>query len=249
MVTGSTSTGLPKRAQLLLLALTSIAALALTTGTADAQPPYEPNDSLLTGFGPLANNSTYTAALETENDVDFYYFYVTTPSTAQLTFTLTNLGGGEPYAELEGDVTDSHGDWVATIGSYIEPSDYATASVSLTAGKYYVEVDPEFSGEYGESYRLTTSGTDGAFGPYAAIAANCAAATAPVTTYQAQLAVAQARLKQAKARLRVAENSRSRRVRRKARAKYTHVKAVVAAEKASLKAAEAGQKPWCFIPA
>ncbi|MDQ3725698.1 MAG: hypothetical protein M3335_07400 [Actinomycetota bacterium] len=231
----------------LSLAIVVIALLsaALAPG-AMAQPAYEPNDSLLTAYGPLANNSSYVGADETENDVDFFYFYVTTPSTAQLTFTITNLGGGSGYEnEINAMVTNSHGYRISFIGDP-EIADYATKSITLEAGKYYVEVWGD--GGYGSSYRLSTSGTDGAFGDYATIAANCAAATAPVNVYQAQLATAQARLRAAANRLRKARNSGNRRAKRRAVARYLRVKATVGAEKRSLKAAEAGQRPWCFIP-
>jgi hypothetical protein len=235
------------REKSLLWVATAWLATVLSVGTAMGQPPYEPNDSPLTAYGPLAANSTYTAALETDNDEDLFYFYVTTPSTAQVTFTLTNLGGG-PQSEpaLEGVVTNSHGSTISEIGSFIFPSDYATHAVSLTAGKYFVEIRGY---GYGESYRLETSGTEGAFGDYATIAANCAAATVPVITYQAQLATAEAKLRKAAAQLRKLRYSRHRRARKKAQARSRHLKAVVVAEKASLKEAENSQKPWCFIPA
>lgn len=240
-----TRTRVGGKALLLVLALAAIA--SFSTDPAYAQPPHEPNDSLLTAAGPLANNGSYTAALETDNDVDLYYFYVTTPSTAQLTFTLTNLGGGQTVEPaIHADVTDSHGSSITTIGEFIYSADYATKSVSLRAGKYYVEIRGD---GYGESYRLQTSGTDGAFGDYATIANYCAAATIPVGTYQAQLATAEAKLRKAEAKRRRVRYARSRRVRKKAAARVRHVKAVIAAEKASLKEAEKRQKPWCFIPA
>lgn len=237
--------------QKLLILIATVFLTFLSAGPASAQPPYEPNDSILTGYGPLANNSSYTAALETGNDKDYYYLYVTTSSTAQLTFTVTNLGGGVgPEPEIRAYLADSHGDYEETIGSYIEVSDYATKAVTLGAGKYFVVVENDCcSSAYGESYKLQTSGTDGAFGDYATIANNCAAATVPVSTYQSQLATAEAKLRKAEARARQLRYARKRSVRRKARAKVRHTKEVVRAEKASLKAAEAGQKPWCFIPA
>jgi hypothetical protein len=214
--------------------------------SASAQPPYEPNDSLLTAYGPLANNAAYTATDDTINDVDYYYFYVTTANTAQLTFKVTNLGGGSSYHDLYASVTDSHGGYITGIASELDAADYATKSVTLEAGKYYLKL--EGSGGYGDSYEFTTSGTDGAFGEYGVIAAQCAAATGPVSTYQAQLATAQANLRKAEARLRKVRYRGTRRAKRRAHAKYRHVREVVAAEKASLKAAEAGQKPWCYIP-
>jgi hypothetical protein len=226
-----------------------LATLVVAAPAASAQPPFEPNDSLLTASGPLSNNSSYTATLETGNDIDLYYFYVTSPSTAQLNFTLTNLGGGHKFTEVDGRVTDSHGSSVRYIGEYIEPADYATTAVTLSAGKYYVEVSPHSTSAYGESYKLDVSGTDGAFGPYALIQHNCASATGPVSMYQAQLATAEARLRKVEERFRQLRYAKKRSVRKRAQAKLRHVKAVVVAEKASLKAAEAGQKPWCFIPA
>jgi hypothetical protein len=228
-----------------LVACMAIAAIGSVSAV--AQPPYEPNDSLLTGYGPLANNSTYQATLETENDVDYYYFYVTTLSSAQLTFTVTNLGGGASYTELDAELTDSHGNWITTLANDVEAADYGTKSVSLEAGKYYVRVENE--SHYGESYKFTTSGTQGAFGQYSTIQAQCTAATVPVATYQSQLAAAEANRKKAEARLnKVLSHRSTSRARRRARAKLRHVKETVAAEKASLKAAEAGQKPWCYIP-
>lgn len=232
---------------LLLLAIAA-ASLAGFAPSVAAQPPYEPNDSILTGYGPLANNTSYTGAMETGNDRDYFYFYVTTPATAQITFTVTNLGGGVGYEpEFSAYLADSHGSTIETIGEYIEPADYATRAVTLSAGKYFLVIDNESDSRYGESYRVDTSGTDGSFGDYAAISAACAGATAPVNLYLAQVAEAELRVR--KAKMRKVRYSRNRRAKRKAAAKYRHAKEVLAAEKKSLKLAERGQKPWCFIPA
>lgn len=239
---------LPKRIFVLFGA--ALAMAAAFTSPAAAQPPYEPNDSILTGYGPLANNTSYTGGLETGNDRDYFYFYVTTAATAQLTFTVTNLGGGIGYEpEFSAYIADSHGSYIESIGSYIDPADYATRAVTLSAGKYFVVISNDYESQYGESYRLETSGTDGSFGDYAAIAAACAGATAPVNVYLAQVGAAEAKLRKAEAKLRKVRYSRNRRAKRKAAAKYRHVREVLAAEKKSLKVAERGQKPWCFIPA
>src|SRR6476469_7080346 len=128
--------------RLILAAIAVLLVSAAASAPALAQPPYEPNDSILTGYGPLANNSSYTGALETGNDLDYFYFYVTTPNTAQITFTVTNLGGGLGYEpEFSAYLADSHGSHMETIGSYVDPADYATQSVTLSAGKYFVVVD------------------------------------------------------------------------------------------------------------
>lgn len=236
------------RVQVCLAVGAVLAVMGTVSPAAQAvQPPYEPNDSLLTAYGPLGLNQTYTAAMETENDRDFFYFYVTSPSSSQVSVTIKDLGGGlHSYNGAYFEIQDSHGNGISEGGGVNNVGDYRTVNVTLTAGKYYVEVEPD--GGYSASYSLTTGGTEGAFGEYAPIAAQCAAATVPVTQYQAQLAQAEARLKAAEARLRRVENSRRWRARRKARARYAHAKATVAAEKESLKNAEAGQKPWCEIP-
>jgi hypothetical protein len=212
-----------------------------------AQPPYEPNDSLLTASGPLGLNQTYTAAMETENDRDFFYFYVNSLSSSQVSVTIKDLGGGlhtEDGAEFE--IQDSHGSGITSRAEVFNVGDYRTANVTLTAGKYYIEVTPDDG--YSASYSLTTGGTEGAFGEYAPIAAQCASATATVTAVQAELAKDEAKLRKAGTRLRHARNSRSRRVRRRAAAGYISAKSAVLAAKESLKGATKAQKPWCGIP-
>jgi hypothetical protein len=230
-----------------LLATLGLALLAASP--AAAQPAFEPNDNLLTATGPLGINQAYTAATETSNDKDFYYFYVTTPSSAQVTVTLRDLGGGPSssgYTELE--LEDSHGyHTYSNTDLYAPRFNYDTFAVTLTAGKYYLEVSSS-SSSYGDTYSISTAGTEGAFGEYAPIAAQCAAATASVAAVQGELGKAEAWLKRTSTRLQRTRNSRSRRARRRARAAYAKAKALVTGEKEALKAATKAQQPWCFIP-
>jgi hypothetical protein len=221
-------------------------ALGILASPAMAEPPFEPNDTTLEAAGPLAANQTYTAALETGNDQDYYYFYVTGPTQAQVTFTLTDLGGSSGFAEIRGSLDESHGDSIDTFGGLTKTGAYGTQSISLQPGKYYLHVSPEEG--YGESYEFTGSGTTGAFGPYSTIQAQCAAAQGPVNQYEAQVATAEVNLKKAEAKLKKYGESRKPKVRKKVHAKVAHVKSVVAAEKESLKGAEKAESPWCFIP-
>ncbi len=213
-----------------------------------AQPPFEPNDNLMTASGPLGLNQTYTAATETSNDKDYYYFYVTTPNSAQVTVTLKDLGGGpfsEGYSALE--LQDSHGGYIYHTSLSAERFNYDTFAITLTAGKYYLVVHSS-SYDYGDSYSVSTAGTEGAFGEFAPIAAQCAAATASVVAVQAELGKAEAKLKSASARVRRTRYSRSRRARRRARVAYEKAKAAVTSEREALKAAMKTQEPWCYIP-
>jgi hypothetical protein len=231
--------------------IVAIASLALAMGVwasaAMAEPPYEPNDNILTAAGPLGINQTYTAALETENDRDYYYFYVTGPTTAQVSITLTNLGGAVHEAGVIGYIDNSEGSEITNISSALaSPGQYGSKSVSLEPGKYFVQIENDDA--YGDSYKFTTSGTTGAFGEYSTIAAQCQAAQGPVNQYHAQVATAEASLKTAEAKLKRYGESRNPKVRKKIRAKVAHVKKVVTAEKESLKAAEKAESPWCSIP-
>lgn len=224
---------------------TALTSLALSAAPAMAEPPYEPNDTLLTAAGPLAASTTYMAGIETSNDVDYYYFYVTGPSTSQVSITLTLLTSTESYLGVGGAIADAHGNELTGTHAYGQAGSFGTASISLNPGKYYFRVSGAKSG-FG--YRFSTSGTTGAFGAYSTIAAQCAAAQGPVNQYQAQLATAESSLKVAKAKVKKYGESRKPKVRRKVRARLSHVKTVVKAEKESLRGAEAAESPWCFIP-
>lgn len=232
---------------LVLAALLLAAVVAPNAGA--AQPPFEPNDNLLTGAGPLGINQTYTAATETSNDQDYFYFYVSTASSAQVTVTLRDLGGG-PFSDGQTylEMTDSHGSSIYSTSLSAERFDYDNFAVTLTAGKYYLRVH-SYSGSYGDNYSIATGGTDGAFGAYAPIAAQCAAATASVAAVQAELLKSETKLKNAGARVLRARNHGTPRAKRKARAAYANAKAAVAINSESLKAATKTQQPWCFIPA
>ncbi|HEY5052200.1 MAG TPA: hypothetical protein VII45_02205 [Solirubrobacterales bacterium] len=242
----------PPRLRLPVVALGLVASLlvALLTATSSgaAQPTYEPNDTLTTAFGPLAPGK-YSAVTETTNDKDYFYFYVTAPSTAQATFTLRDFGGGtSPYGETEALVENSHGYGVGEgdeIGA--EVNNYGTSSVTLGPGKYYVEVFPEDA--YGDSYTLELSGTTGAFTEYAPIAAQCAVATASVTAAQGVVAIDQGKVKKATAWVKRAERKRHPRTIRVAKGSLKRAKAELAGANEGYKAATAGQKPWCEIPA
>lgn len=230
------------------VALISLLLAGLMAASASAaQPPYEPNDSLLTAYGPLTINQTYTAAIETENDLDYFYFYVTTPSTAQVTITLKSLGGPENAAGTYLGLENAQGDGIGEDADVGQAGQTSTINQTLSAGKYLVKVGP--NGRYGASYSFTTAGTEGAFGEYAPIAAQCAAATAGVSAIQAPLATAQAKFKKAGQRLRHIFSLHSSRARRRVRASYVKARAGLKAEEAAMKAATAAQKPWCFIPA
>jgi len=77
--------------------LSSIAACAVAllvfASSASATGEYEPNDTLATAAGPLEGGKSYEATFETENDVDWYVFYVKTYSQMDFSATMTKSCG------------------------------------------------------------------------------------------------------------------------------------------------------------
>jgi hypothetical protein len=230
--------------------------LALSTSATAAQPPYEPNDSLLTAHGPLGVNQTYEAAIETENDRDYFYFYVTAAAGAQVRLTLKDTGGRGEYLVLR--LEDSHGSSVSSIETESGAGDTESLNVSLGPGKYFVDV----SGGEGISYSLATAGTEGAFGEFGPILAQCQGAAAyaasvagAVEVLKARLGSDEGRLRKARAHLKRALRHRNRRAKKKARRTVAKVneathqaKEAVRAEERVYKAAVATEQPWCSIP-
>jgi hypothetical protein len=235
-------------AVLALLCALLVSLIAVGGAVAD-QPTYEPNDTLPTAYGPLVSGK-YSAVTETTNDVDFFYFYVTAPSTAQVTMTLRDFGGGKYEGSTYAEIEDSHGYGVGSGDSVsAQTNNYGTTSVTLKPGKYYIEVRP--GSNYGENYTLEVSGTTGAFTDYAPIAAQCAAATAGVTAAQGVVALDKEKVKRASAKVQKVLRKRrhSRTALRKVKAKLALVKSELASANEGYKAATGAQKPWCEIPA
>lgn len=241
------------RVALIALLGAVVAALLSPALSQAGQPMYEPNDSMATATGPLAVSSAYEASLETENDKDYFYFYVTSPTTAQVQLTYKTIGEKDWFTA---HLLDSHGGTVKE--SWIE-GPYEIASVTLSAGKYYVEIS---NGGTGQGYRIETQGTDGAFGSFATIQSNCAAAQGAANVQQelvnsdaAAVTKAKERRRRALAHMHRVERHGSLKARKKVRRNFGHAESAYRAAAAALKEAEKALKgaiglesPWCFIP-
>lgn len=70
-----------------------VLALLVLSSSAWATGEFEPNDTLSTAAGPLEGGKTYNASFETENDVDWYLFYVKTYSQMDFSATMTKACG------------------------------------------------------------------------------------------------------------------------------------------------------------
>ena len=69
--------------------------------------PYEPNDTVAGAAGPLAGGQAYTGAIESQGDLDYFFFYVSSPGEAQATLTVKNLGGGAGISNIDATVLNS----------------------------------------------------------------------------------------------------------------------------------------------
>jgi hypothetical protein len=103
-------------------------------------PSYEPNDTIATATGPLAGGSTYSEAIQTQNDEDWYFFY--TNGTQQLDISFTNLTNG--CTNLILSLLNGNGEGVGS--SYARPDPNTTSHIlytASTAARYYLHVvDP-----------------------------------------------------------------------------------------------------------
>jgi hypothetical protein len=221
------------------LSLTSV----LAPGAAATPGAYEPNDTILSAAGPLANHQSYETSLETENDKDFFYFYVTSPSTP-VTLSLRNLGGAPVLAYVGVSILDASGVPVGTAKDIQEGAE-GTVALTLEPQKYFVEVFSSL--DYGANYSLETGGGEGAFGPYGSIFSRCAAAHKASATAHNGLTSAEAKLQRATARVRRSLYS-NRAARRSAQTVYRKAKVRVVKKRSALEAARRSQQPWCSIP-
>jgi hypothetical protein len=234
-----------RRLGVAIIALAVSLSLTLLTGPpADAEASFEPNDSLPSAAGPLAIEQTYTAAIETAGDRDFFYFYVTAAPAPQVTLTVKNLGGGTGISDVDATIMDSSATPVGA-ASFIEEGEVRTVTVGLKPGRYFAELGANEG--YGDTYSLATAGGKGAFGQYGQIAARCASATASAESLRKRLRREKERLQRALSRLRRARFG-SRDAREAARAAYAKTKSRVRSERRALSVAVAEQQPWCSIP-
>lgn len=104
----------------------------------------EPNESAGQAFGPLSGATPYSGTLETENDVDWFWFYTSGPYAFDL--ALTGTGGCSAYARLFPDGRANEIDDLVAGVNTISHLVYTAPG----AARYLVEV----TGCEGARYRL-----------------------------------------------------------------------------------------------
>lgn len=126
----------------------------LLAGGARAANEYELNDIRETAYGPLAGGTDYTATRETDNDVDWYLFYVKTYSQVDFSATMVSYGSG-----CEGSYT--YFSLYDKDGNYVDANSLDAGAINrtehlfltMTPGRYYLRIN-ETSYCTGERYRF-----------------------------------------------------------------------------------------------
>jgi len=138
----------------------SLALVGLAAVPALAQAdPYEPNDTPATATQMVANTD-YIGAQDTQNDVDYFVFYV--PYQEQLAVTYT-IGApptsGALYYDATMQITSPTDSGVNTWDSIIPSEggsnqDGAVENLTVQRGYYYVEISGDGQYSVGEGYDL-----------------------------------------------------------------------------------------------
>lgn len=138
-VAGRRAVGLGIACGLIALALMSLA------GVAHGKGEYESNDSRETAYGPLQGGKEYVAEIDTENDVDWYLFYVKTYSQMEFASTvIKDVSGycGSVYFQLY----DKDGDRIGTFYSgHVEETE--RFNLTMDAGRYYLKTEDCYQGD------------------------------------------------------------------------------------------------------
>jgi hypothetical protein len=119
---------------MVLVLVTSMVGASSASGS-----PYEPNDNAAQA-APLIGGGPFDAALETENDVDWYTFYVLGPTQLHIDFFNTApLCTSYPCANLSITLLD-HLTNELTATPFTEPTKANEINRSVSTGQYYVTV-------------------------------------------------------------------------------------------------------------
>lgn len=121
------------------LGIAGLWALSLAA-QAQAKGEYEPNDSRETAYGPLTGGKEYVAEIDTENDVDWYLFYVKTYS--QVTFTATMTKVPSEYCEVYLQLYDQDGEEIDDTfffaGTVNQDKKF---HLTMSPGRYYLKIE------------------------------------------------------------------------------------------------------------
>lgn len=121
--------------------------LALGASTAQAQAPFEPNDTRATATQ-LGGPGYFAAAIETDADQDYFRFYIDHPTN--ISFGVKNTSPGR-YSYLDAEIEDADGGTVDSM--FLGPGgEQGTVAASLLPGKYFLHFNLRPTGDPPVSY-------------------------------------------------------------------------------------------------
>jgi hypothetical protein len=219
-------------------------ATLLAAPAARAGGEYEPNDSYDAATGPILAGTTYAAGFETLDDVDEFFFYL--PQATTLSYTITATGAPTPdnaacislSQQTSEDVEDT--EFIDDTDLVAEPGQTVSNSITLDRGKYFAnvwcgedfdEVDDNTGTTY--TFRLEPAGSTTTYEPFAA---QCAAATPPLTAASAAKTAAAAAFQKVERKLKAAKAAH------KPKRKIHKLKARMRKRKSELKTAKAAYR-------
>lgn len=134
------------------IVLLLLAGSLLVPATALAAGEYELNDDRESAYGPIAEAVTYTAGLETDDDQDWFYFYVTKPSQLDITVRALNDPGCGSYI-FQFDLYQDRGRRIDAVNPELIGYDEHIRR-TVDRGRYFVQSD---AGCTGNRFRFTVA--------------------------------------------------------------------------------------------
>jgi len=161
---------------------------------ANAVGEFEPNDNQRTAAGPLVLLQTYSATMETENDLDYFKFYVAEGS-AQTSFLATKTSSSDQFASMRMELVDSGG-MVLTRNEFGRRGATGEITYSVGPGKYFLRFTPSsWYGPMGYEFQVR-----GGVSPYSLVEKRCKARKATLTLRRTERSQAARKLAAAKKR-------------------------------------------------
>jgi hypothetical protein len=135
----------------------AVAAIAVPASARAQAVPADPGETRATAFGPVVAPFTFSGAMETENDLD--YFFVNVPRGSHpIHVTLTNTSTDtEHLRSIEVELVGPNGPALLNAGvgaGNSQTLDYTVAGPS----RFYVLVDPDPFSAVGTPYTLNIAG-------------------------------------------------------------------------------------------
>jgi hypothetical protein len=130
------------------IGIIAAALVALLIGAPAASADVEPNNGIVQPEGPIAGGVAYTGALASDNDDDWYVFYVASQTQLDISFTTPGSSSCSTYATFR----DSDGDDIDYASASPNATDHVLYTTPVGVHRYFLVVD---SGCAGATYSFS----------------------------------------------------------------------------------------------